>query len=808
MKRIQTTDGPNGARGESYVSGIKAACFPCSTSLGATFDTDVLFQAGRQIALETKTKAANILLAPTVNVIRSPLGGRNYETYSEDPLVLGTLGAAFINGCQSEGIAATPKHFVANDAENERKTLSVQVDEQTLREIYLYPFQLIMKLSNPLCFMTSYNRVNGTYVADDRRLINEVLRNEWGFQGLVMSDWMGTYSTAESVNAGVDLEMPGPTKWRGQKLLKAIKEDRVLESTVNSSARRVLELLRKLNRFENPEEPPESEATNIERDTFICNAAAEGMVLLKNDRSVLPLPPNAKIAVIGHLAKVASLGGGGSARVDALHTVTPLKAFEDLQMMHTFEPGVPVFGALPHADPSIVSVSGRSNPPGQENRPVKLEWYNGSKIGAHLINEEMLPNAEYMIKEVWPEWLTTDYCTKITFDVTPLTTGEHTLSVISTGRATVYVDDQNVYDREQESHLVPESFYFFKSKIERRLTHHMNAGQTYTLSLESWAATPEALASAKGRVFQGSSLRFNEYVDVAGAISRAAAAAESSEYAIIFVGTTNEIESEGYDRDTMDLPGKQYDLVRAVAAKNPNTVVVNLSGAPVTMTPFIDLVPTIVQGWFPGQECGYSIVQILTGRTNPGGRLPMSWPKRLEDNPSYGNFPVDAQGMLRYEEGLSIGYRHYDREDAPDPLFPFGFGLSYTTFEISDARPSAPSMSLEANGSAEFSCVVTNTGDRFGKFVVQLYVQMPKPATGQARPVKELKAFSKVGLEKGQSKVVVMKLDRYSVSIYDGPAGVWVAQKGEYIALFGTSASDIVASVPFSVLEQFTWTGI
>lgn len=650
--------------------------------------------------------------------------------------------------------------------------------------------------------------MNGTYVADDSRLIDGILRKEWGFTGLVMSDWMGTYSTAEGVNAGVDLEMPGPTKWRGQKLLKAIKDGLVSESTIDSSSRRVLELVRALNRFEHPEEPPESEAVNPERDVFICNAAAEGMVLLKNEGSILPLPANANVAVIGHLARVVSLGGGGSAKVNPLHAVTPLDGLQQLGIRHTFEPGVPVFGAVPHAEPSIVSKTGGLKSPGEEPRPVRLEWFNGSRIGQNLVYEEMMPNAEYMIKEVWPQYLAEDYCTKLTFDITPQTTGKHTLSVISTGPAAVYVNGERVYYREQEPTLVPESFYFFKSKIERRFTHRMVAGQRYTLSLESWAAAAEVLANVNGQVFQGSALRFLEYIDVPGSIASAAVTAEKSDIAVIFVGTTNEIESEGYDRDTMDLPCEQYDLIRAVAAKNPKTVVVNFSGAPVTMTPFVDLVPTILQGWFPGQECGHSIAQILTGKVNPSGCLPMSWPKKVEDNPSYGNFPVDDQDVLRYEEGLNVGYRYYDRQQSPPPLFPFGFGLSYTTFQLSDAKTSASEMSPGVNGTIELSCIATNTGDRFGKLVVQLYIQSPKISIGQPRPLKELKAFAKIGLDKGQSEMITMQLDKYSVSFYDESNALWRAQKGVYNILVGTSAVDIVASVSFAVPRDFTWTGV
>ncbi|KAH8804450.1 glycoside hydrolase superfamily [Xylogone sp. PMI_703] len=814
VPHIKATDGPNGARGESYVSGIRAACFPCGTSLGSTFDVDLLFEFGKAVAKEAITKSANVLLAPTMNVIRSPLGGRNYETYSEDPFVLGKLAAAYINGCQSMGIAATPKHFVANEAENRRNYLNVVVDEQTLREIYLFPFQLALKLSKPLCFMTSYNRVNGTYVSDDRRFVEDILRREWGFDGLVVSDWMGTYSTDKSICAGVDLEMPGPPKWRGKKLIDAIKNGLVSESVVNLSAWRVIALAKTLGLFENPDEPPEREVEDEERDNFIRDTAAEGMVLLKNDAHVLPLRKGANVALIGHLAQVVSLGGGGSARVDALHAVTPIEGFKELGIEHKFEPGVPVYGALPHADPAIVSYPSKwesaSIVPSGGN--VKLQWFNGSSVGGNLAFEEDIQQAEYMIKEAWPHYLDTDYCTRMEFDVTPRTTGKHTFSIISTGKAICYINGEVAFIREQETDLQYESFYFFKSKLERRFSYSMVAGRRYSLVLESWATDPKILNSPplNGRMHQGSSLRFFEYVDIQQRISRAASLAAESDYAVVCVGNTNEIESEGYDRDTMDLSADQYTLINAVAASNSKTIVVNFSGAPVTMTQFVDNVPAILQAWFPGQECGHSVARVLAGIVNPCGRLPLSWPRQLQDNPSYGNFPVDDNDVLRYAEGLSMGYRHYDRNDVPNPLFPFGFGLSYTTFEVQDAQLLHPVevMGDGIEGQFKLSCSIQNTGDRPGKAVVQFYIQYPKVSTGLTRPRKELKAFQKISLLAGETGYAEVAFDKYSISFYDAAKACWRIQKGQYMVHVGLSSTDIVAHVPLSVTQDYEWTGI
>jgi beta-glucosidase len=735
------------------------------------------------------------------------IGGRNYETYSEDPVVLGELAAAYVNGCQEEGIAATPKHFVANEAENFRTKLSVEVDEQTLREIYLHPFQIIMKKADPWCFMSSYNKVNGEYVADSHRLLQDILRDEWGFQGLIMSDWMGTYSTAKGVNAGVELEMPGPTKWRGGLLLKAVHDGQITISTIDQRAEKVLELLKRLGRFENPEEPPERAVEDRQRDDFIAYAAAEGMVLLKNKDSILPIPKGESVALIGHFAEHVCLGGGGSARVDALHAITPFEGMTKLGYKTTLAPGIPIFGAVPHADASIVFESCKNHP---SERPVKLEWFNGPVIGDNLAESEMRPNAEYMIKEQWPSYLDkVSYCTRMKFDLVAPSTGHHIFSVISTGPAKCYIDGDLVYDRPQENDLKLESFYFFKSKLERRFNFHMKKGQRYSLKLESWACDPKILNAAPlfGKMFQGSALRFHEHIDEHALKQEAADVAGQSKYAVVFVGNTAEIESEGFDRDTMDLQQCQYDLIRTVRSANPRTIVVNFTGSVCTMTQFVDDVPAIVQGWFPGQESGHSIAAVLSGIINPSGRLPISWPRKLEDNPSYGNFPVGKDLLLHYEEGLDVGYRHYDRPDRPDPLFEFGFGLSYTTFTVADARPQGSS-TVSATSSVIIDCEVENTGDREGKVVVQYYVKPPKFSFGRPRPLKELKAFRKVSLRGGERRTISVELDKYAVSGYDAERSAWYAAEGEYEVLVGLSSREMCSTAVFLVAKTFGWTGV
>ncbi|RDW74540.1 glycoside hydrolase family 3 protein [Aspergillus mulundensis] len=790
VPHIKTTDGPNGARGESYVSGIKAACFPCGSSLGASFNRDLLFRIGQEIAKEAKTKAASVLLAPTLNVIRSP------------------------RGCQSENIAATPKHFVANETENSRTVLSAEVDEQTLREIYMLPFQLLMKWSKPWSLMTSYNRVNGTYVADSSQLVNGVVRGEWGFDGVVVSDWMGVYSTSESINAGVDIEMPGPTKWRGDKLLKAIEKGEVSKDTVNASATRVLELAKRLGRFENPDEPPEVALQNPERDQFIRTAGAEGMVLLKNEGNVLPLQKGATVAVIGYHGMNAALGGGGSARVDSLRAVSPVQGLKEAGFNVVESPGVPVFGALPHADASVLYLADNKT---QAQEPVTLEWYNGHTIGQDLVHTETKAVPEYMIKEKWPSYLSAEYCTRMTFGIRPTTTGQHILSVISTGPAICYINGEKVFARSQETDLKPESFYFFKSQLERRFTFPMEAGQFYTLNLESWNTDPDILNSPRlnGRMFQGSTLRFHQEINLPARIEAAQLAAKEASHAVVCIGTTPEIESEGFDRTDFALAQSQYDQILAVASANLNTIVVNFSGSPVDLTPIIDKVPALVQGWFPGQETGHSLALVLSGAVNPAGRLPFSWPARDEDNPSFGNFPCDEEKIVRYEEGLDVGYRHYDRPETPKPLFPFGFGLGYDVdFEVGNLHLGDPKGSpalVEGipDGLIEVTLSVKNSGARAGSVVLQYYISIPQPVhASRKRPLKELKEFKKLVLAPGEERVIVTSLDKYAVSYYDAEGKHWQVDAGIFSLSVGLSAEEVCQSVRFEIRQGFSWTGL
>lgn len=606
--------------------------------------------------------------------------------------------------------------------------------------------------------------------------------------------------------------MPGPTRWRGLKLLEEIENASVPIEAVDRSVERILTLARKTGRFEDPEEKPETSVLDHDRMEFITNLAAEGAVLLKNDGGLLPLPLGVRVAVIGHHATNPSIGGGGSAKVHAQHIASPLNALKESGLECRYAPGVPVHATVPHFEPDVISaIDGVELCNGdQKALPVLLQWFNGSIIGQNEVHQQRIAVAEYMIKEAWPDFLDHNYCTRMSFALSPSSSGNHIFSVITTGTARVFVNGKEVYNRPQEPVLEPESFYFYKARIEHKFRLWVAKDETVKVEIHSWAADANVLARVAGTVFQGSSLRFMEYIDIPKAIKDAAVVAAEVEVAIIFVGNTNEIESEGYDRDTMDLTEDQYSLITAVVARNPKTVVVNFSGSPITVTPFIEHIPVFLQAWFAGQECGHSVAKVLTGVINPCGKLPMSWPRKNEDNPAYKNFPCDDNDMLHYDEKLRIGYRFYDEQDAPNPQFHFGYGLSYTTFELSSLKMASAEFGEPNYTKVILACEVSNTGSKAGKTVVQIYISYNGASTGahHPRPPKELKSFKKLHLEPGERRGVKFALDKYAFSFFDTRKGQWKLQRGTYTIHASFSSADMPLSIKLNVPTSHHWNGI
>ncbi len=787
---IKVSDGPNGARGSGSIVGSKtsAACFPVGVALASSWDTDLIAQVGAALGQEAKTKGAQMLLAPTVNIHRSPLNGRNFECYSEDPYLTARMAVGYITGLQSENVGATVKHFVCNDSEFQRNTISTDLDERTLREIYLPPFQAAVQEAKTWGVMSSYNKINGVHADGNALLLNDILKTEWGYDGIVMSDWTGTNSTVDAANNGLDLEMPGPTRWRGEKLLEAIKSGEVRVSAIDEAARRMLRVIQRVGAFEHPHAATEQAIDRPEHRALIRRAAAESTVLLKNANNILPLEKTGlkSIAVIGPNAKTAQIMGGGSAQVSAHYIVTPFDGLQNVVgdgVKLSYEIGCTNHKLLPRLEPRLVKPDGG-------DQGFKLEYWNNLDLSGAPVYVEIVGGSEQMIVgDAAPGVDLNAFSTRMTTTFAPEESGTHQFSLICVGKARFFVDDVELIDN-WTAQTKGESYFGFGT-IETIAGIEMKAGQTYRLRLEYNNQAVPLFA-----VF-----RLGYLPPVAtDAIERAARLAAQSDIALVFVGTNGDWESEGHDRDDLELPGQQTALIERVAAANPNTVVVLQTGSPIVM-PWLGKVAGVIQAWFPGQECGNAMADVLFGAVNPSGKLTQTYPLRLQDNPAFINYPGE-NGHVRYGEGIFVGYRYYDKKEVA-PLFPFGFGLSYSSFGYKNLHLNTDV--LEPNQRLNVSVDVTNTGKHSGQEIVQLYVRDVECSV--SRPLKELKGFAKVALEPGETKTVTIDLEREALAYWDDVQHAWVAEAGEFEVLIGSSSQEIHERATFRLADTVRFGG-
>jgi beta-glucosidase len=690
---VKFTDGPNGARGmtgEDHLSLTTSLSTPTGSALGATWDPQLVGRVSAVVARQALEKGARVLLAPTVNLHRHPLWGRNFESFSEDPYLCGALAAAYIQGVQAEQVVATVKHFVCNETEHERRMCSSEVDERTLREMYLLPFEIAVRQAGVKAVMTSYNRVNGRYVPDDERLVGALLREEWGFGGIVMTDWNALAQTEEAGRAGLDLEMPGPGRAFGAPLAQAVKQGRVSEADLDAKVSRLLATFDSVGALDDPGDRPEQPEDRSEDRLLLRQAAADAMVLLSND-GLLPLSGGGlrRVALIGPGARRLAIMGGGSARVRPHYQLSLPQALQE-----RFGPDV-----------ELVVVRGCSMPEGGHSN-FAAPW--------------------------------------------PAVKGDESGRSPAAGQESVPTDQ----------------------------------------------------------------------VLMAEAVEAAAAA----DVAIVVVGTDERWESESYDRLDMALPGSQAQLVKEVALANRRTVVAFNTGAPVDVR-CAQEAAAVLQVWFGGQELANALADVLLGESEPGGRLPLTLPQRLEDTPAYGNFPAESGKVLYGERGL-VGYRWYDARRLP-VAFPFGHGLSYTDIRLQAAR--LGSGHLVRGGRLSLSVDLENVGGRAGSQVVQVYIAppgggCPHPAH-PLRPVKQLKAFGKARLAPGEKTTLQVDLPERAFAFYDAgdeawpgimarynghdpdrstPAlhrakAGWYVATGRYRVMVGTSSADMAFSLDVDV---------
>ncbi|MCX4667471.1 glycoside hydrolase family 3 C-terminal domain-containing protein [Streptomyces sp. NBC_01381] len=757
LEPLVMSDGPIGVRGIRWTADDPSIALPSPTALAATWDQDLARRAGTLLAQEARRKGVHVLLAPTVNLHRSPLGGRHFEAYSEDPYLTGVIGTGYVQGVQSGGVGTTVKHFVANDAETDRFTVDNAISGRALRELYLAPFEAIVANAHPWGIMTAYNQVNGATMTEHRYLVNEVLRGEWGFDGYNVSDWMAARSTSGAIDGGLDVAMPGPRTVYGDALAEAVRAGEVKESTVDEAVRNVLRLAARVGVLEGAEPVVADLPAEIDGEALAREIARRAFVLVRNENGALPLERTASVALIGAAARDARVLGGGSATVFPARVVSPLDGL-------TAALGADAVTYAVGADPSDELA------PADKGFALRAICRDAA---GNVLGEGSLPSGQVQwIGDDLPDGVTHETMASIevvgTF--TPRESGDHSFGTRGLGAFRLTVAGEVVFDGEQVMGAESDPFEaFFGSPVERAKVN-LTAGETVEVSLHHGLDKGYA-PPLPGVVF--SFVHLGPRRDPDELIAEAVEAARGADTAVVVVATTERVESEGFDRQDLRLPGRQDDLVRAVAAANPRTVVVVNSGSPVEL-PWRDEVAAVLLGWFPGQEGGAALADVLTGDEEPGGRLPTTW-GTLTDAPVTAVTPAD--GQLAYSEGVFIGYRAWEKEGRT-PSYAFGHGLGYTDWTYE---------SLTVEG-ATATVRVRNSGQRAGREVVQVYLA---PATHDGdRPVRWLAGFAGVEAAPGESVEVRVDIPPRSFEIWDEAANSWARQGGSYEVQAGRSIAD------------------
>lgn len=758
---IQVSDGPNGVRGRDDNLGETSVSFPVGVAMGATWNPALIEQIGKALAAQARKKGAHVLLAPTVNIHRTPIAGRNFECFAEDPYLSGTIASAYINGLQKQGVAACIKHFVANDQEFERFSMSSEVAARPLHEIYLEPFRVALEKANPWTIMSSYNRINGTY-ASENSLLRDVLKGQWGYDGLVISDWYGTYS--DNVPAGgLDLEMPGPARWMDtQKIITAVDNGELDEAVLDDKIRRLLRLIERVTACD------EAIPSN---DGLPRQVAAEAIVLLKNEGHLLPLSPDKPqtIAVIGENAHWAQIMGGGSSQVNPHRAVSPLMGIrqrvgDDVTVSYTI--GTPIHRLSPLVEPGWLTTA--IGEPG-----LTLDYYHNLELAGDPAYTGIVGKSELSwFGTVNPFVDPRHFSLRLHGMLTVPESGDYQLHLWGIGKSRLLIDGEVVIDLWQG-----------ETDQQMAVTLPLQANKPASLLIE-YITAPENV----WRI-----LRLGCMPPIpADPIQAAVDLAAQADVAIVIAGLTREWESEGFDRADMKLVGQQDELIARIAAANPNTIVVLNVGSPVEM-PWLDAIPAVLQQWYGGQDAGHALADVLFGDMTPSGKLPTTFPKRLQDSPAYINYPGE-NGKVYYGEGIFVGYRYYDKKEIA-PLFPFGHGLSYTTFVYDNLRLNGTIFG--PGDEIVVQVEVTNTGDCAAQEVVQLYVR--DEASRLVRPQQELKAFAKIAIQSGETQTVTLTLTQQSLAYYDPAQEGWVTESGDFTLLIGSSSRDIRLS------GQLTW---
>lgn len=657
---VRMTDGPNGIRGTKFFAGVPAACLPCGTALAATWDKQLLKKAGQLLGDECIAKGAHCWLGPTINMPRSPLGGRGFESFSEDPHLSGILAASIIRGCESTGVISAVKHFVGNDQEHERRAVDCLITPRALREVYLRPFQIVARDAKPGALMTSYNKVNGCHVADSAEMLQGIVRQEWKWDPLIVSDWLGTYTTIDAVEAGLDLEMPGVSRYRGKYIESALQARLLKQSTIDERARSVLTFVQQADQLtvsevEKGRDFPEDRALNRK----ICG---NSIVLLKNENRVLPLPKTiTKIALIGSHVRVPAISGGGSASLLPYYTVSLYDAIAEVlpDATITHEVGAYAHQMLPVIDALVhnAAINFYNDPITVADRQV-LGSEQVSSTSFQLMDYNNIPTLN---KGLF--WGT------LFGDFVPDASGTWEFGLTVFGTANLYIDEELVI--ENTTQQTRGTAFFGKGTTEKITTKELEIGKKYKLRVEFGSANTTTMETTGVVNFGGGAVHLGACLKMSPdeMVARATHAAADADYTIICTGLSGEWESEGFDRPHMDLPPGVDDMISKVLDVAPNAIAVNQSGTPVTM-PWANKASAIVQAWYGGNETGHGIADVLFGVVNPAGKLPLSWPVDVKHNPAYLNY-ASVGGRVLYGEDVYVGYKFYDKTER-EVLFPFG----------------------------------------------------------------------------------------------------------------------------------------
>lgn len=766
---FKMADGPHGVRHG------KATCFPTSLALGATWDNTLVQRVGEALGREFRGKGRYVALGPCINVIRDPRGGRSFETMGEDPYLIAQLAAAYVKGVQSQKVISVVKHYACNNQEDGRVTNNVIVNERTLREIYLPGFRACVQKANAWGIMSAYNKVNGPYCSENPHLLTEILKDDWGFKGFVVSDWGACHSTAESANAGLDVEMPH-ANYYGQPLLDAVENRQVSEKTIDEHVRRALRAKFWAGVFEKPVKPNESVINCKEHQSLALEAARKSIVLLKNEKSILPLDRKKikTIAVIGPNADVARPTGGGSSYVTPYYAVSPLDGIKrkvDKNIEVLFAQGCYIGEeALYPIRSSVLKPTGGK--PGQQG--LLGEYFNNKELSG----EPTVRRIDTSFDFNWggdgpaPAIGSDNFSVRWTGKLIPEKTGEYILATTTDDGVRLCLDGKLLIDD-----------WCDHAAVTRPVTVRLEAGRIYDIRIEYYEHEGEAVAK----------LYWAESEQTEEPFLKAQEAARKADVAIVVVGTTPQIETEGKDRPHLALPRQQDELIQAVFEANPKTVVVLVNGSALLMNRWIDKVPAVLECWFGGQEIGNAIADAIFGDHNPGGKLPITIPRTEEQMPPFDN-NYEAAGEGR-------GYRYYDKH-REKPLFPFGYGLSYTTFEHKNLKSNTKKS--PAGNPVTVSIDVRNTGTHTGDEIVQLYVHDVKASVD--RPLKELKGFKRMTLKPGQTKTVTFTLNDDALAFYNVKAKRFVVEPGVFDIMVGKSSTDYLTTslevIPLQIAKQ------